>query len=210
MSDFFTINWLPFMIGTVFGFLPARLFINCECRHLVLNEFMIRVLERPAEDRRGRRRWWKLPLLWIDPVRGFVSGYYLTQAFEVPPEATDAWARWTPVLLTWLLIMAVFYVQTLGREKTDESRSPSGFSCGFILPLLGPMTGIAAILLGVSSALAFRKYEAGYLIAGLAALALGAVFGAGIINAFLNMTIVIAPAFFAWWRTTHLVAPVRY
>lgn len=193
-----------------FGFLPPRFLINCECRYLVLNEFMIRVLERPIEDRRGRRRWWKLPLIWIDPIRGFVAGYYLTQAFEVSPTAVGAFARWLPLVLGWLLIMAVFHVQSLGRDRTDESRSPSGFACGFMIPLLGPLVGVAAILLGVSSALAFRKYEAGYVIAGLGALALGFVFGAGPINAFLNMTVVIAPAFFAWWRTSHLVAPVRY
>ena len=210
MSDILLINWLPLVIGITFGFLPARFLINCECRYLVLNEFMVRVLERPIEDRRGRRRWWKLPLIWIDPIRGYVVGHHLTQSFDVSPDATGWLARWVPILLGWFLIMAVFHTQSLGRDKTDESRSPSGFACGFMIPLLGPLVGVAAILLGISSALAFRKYEAGYVIAGLGALSLGFVFGAGAVTAFLNMPVVIAPAFFAWWRTSHLVAPDRY
>ena len=64
-----TIHWIYLILGLGFGLIPPLKLLNTECRFLPFDELWHRVV-RPPQDGRKRRRWWKLPLVWIDPVRG--------------------------------------------------------------------------------------------------------------------------------------------
>lgn len=201
------INWVYLMVGLLFGLIPPMRLLNCECRYLIFEELWTRVLRRP-EDSQRRRRWWKLPLVWIDPVRGYVVGTFLAQAFKAAPKSTFVQAQ-IPVLALLGCVMWVLAVQTAGRERERESLSPAGFMAGMMLAMLPPTVAVGAIIIGGATAVALQSYTYGYLAAGLATAGIGMVFLMGNTKLGVYVLMTSAPAWMNWLRGTNLVTPVR-
>ena len=201
------INWLHLLVCLLFGLIPPWRLLNCECRYLIFEELWTRVLRRPEGTAR-RRRWWKLPLVWIDPFRGYVVGMFLAEAFKAAPKASFMQAQ-IPVLALLGCVMWVLAVQTSGRVRERESLSPASFVAGMMLAMMPPTVAIGAIIIGGATAVALHSYAFGYLAAGLAAAGIGVVFLKG--NPKLGIYVLMAsgPAWMSWLRGTVLVTPVR-
>jgi hypothetical protein len=201
------INWIHLAVGLVFGLLPPMRLLNCECRFLIFDEMWARVCRRGTGGER-RRRWWKLPLVWIDPFRGYVVGASLAEAFERAPGATFIQGQ-LPVLSLLACVMAVMAVQTSGRDRERESLSPGGFMAGIMLAMMPLQIAISAIVIGAATAMALHSYTFGYLAAGLATAGVGAVFMMGNTKLGIYVLMTSAPAWLSWLRGTTLVTPVR-
>lgn len=201
------INWIHLSVGLIFGLLPPMRLLNCECRFLIFDEMWARVFRRATGGER-RRRWWKLPLVWIDPFRGYVVGASLAEAFRAVPKASFIQGQ-LPVLSLLACVMVVMAVQTSGRDRERESLSPAGFMAGIMLAMMPLQIALSAIVIGTATAMALQSYTFGYLAAGLATAGVGVVFMMGNTNLGIYVLMTSAPAWMSWLRGTTLVTPVR-
>lgn len=203
-----TTHWLLLLAGILLGLVPPRLLINCDCRYLAFEELWTKVLRRPAEEGR-RRRWWKMPLVWIDPFRGFVVAWLLRSAFTPLREGT-AFERLLPTLLSCVLLVFVVWVQTRGRLHERESLSPTGFMAGVILQMLPLTVAMATLVMGAATAVAMQGFTAGYLVAAFTAVGVGFAFMGKSTTLASTVILIGLPVVINFLRGTRLVMPVRY
>jgi hypothetical protein len=203
-----TIHWLPLLAGLLFGLIPPRLLMNCECRYLPFDELWTKVLRRPKEEVR-RRRWWKLPLVWIDPCRGFVAAWLVRSAFTLTPEATS-FDRLLSALLACALLVIVVWRQTAERVHERESLSPTGFMAGLIVQMLPPTVAGAALVMGAATAVAMQSFSAGYILAAITAAGVGFVFMGKSLTLASATLLIGLPLLINFFRGSRLVMPVRY
>ena len=206
------ISWLSLLGGLFFGLIPPRLLISGKCKYLDYNGVKGRIWSSGGASR-NQRRWWKLPLVWIDPVRGYVTAILLNQSILVAPHATAA-DRVGVMFLTALLLLGVLWMQSEHRligksSRRDQTVSPTAFVAGMIVGLLPPMVAVAAIVLGLSTAIVFTNFTAGYAAACLATVAVGVVFSRNFPQVGIYGFLVGFPMLVSWFRRTPLVMPVR-
>jgi hypothetical protein len=152
-----------------------------------------------------------MPLVWIDPVRGYVTAWLLNQAFRLNPDATG-FDRLLEMLITSGLMLTVLWMQTERRSfenKTTQTVSPTAFLAGMIVGLLPTIAAIAALVIGAASALAMSNFSAGYGAASITALTAVLVFTRNIPLAGLSGFLIAFPMLLSWVRRTPLVMPIR-
>lgn len=201
------IHWLTLLVGLSMGLLPPRLFISSGCRYLTFEDLWTKVIN-PEQQNQRRRRWWKLPLIWIDPFRGYVVARYLIDSVAAAPGST-AFQRLMPLMLWTFLIAVCLWVQTKGRETERETLSPAAFVAGALFAILPPTVSVAAMVMGVATALAMQSYVAGYLVAVVTTAGVGYVFMRTSPTLAAAAGIAGLPLFFNWFRGTRMVMPVR-
>lgn len=196
------IAWLPLLGGLFFGLIPPKLLLNSECRYLRFEAMWERVANRKKSIQK-RRRWWKLPLVWIDPVRGYMVATLVHEGLK------PLGGGLLGVSVNFLVLLVILFVQTSGRSEQGETLSPAGFLGGMMLALLPPIVSISAIVLGVSTAVAMSRFVPGYVIASLVTASVGIVFMGK--NLWLvSYTVLIAfPMILSWLKRSSLVVPVR-
>jgi hypothetical protein len=201
------IHWVYLLTGLAFGLIPPRLLINSECRYLPFEELWSRLFER-KDDGLRRKRWWKLPLVWIDPVRGYVVGLMLAQAFSAVRKANFLQAQ-LPVGAMFAAVLLVIWVQTKGRPGERESLSPAGFIAGLMFALMPPVVAAGALIVGFATAGALHRYVAGYIAAAVMVAGAGYVFiGPG--TKLLGVVVMMAaPVWMSWLRRGEIVTPTR-
>jgi len=203
------INWLTLIPGLFFGLIPPRLLINSECHYLGFEGLMARIFpSRIKTEPSRRRRWWKLPLVWIDPVRGYATAVFISQAFTAVPKATGV-AKAAPLIATFLALLVIVCVQTSGRHSKGETLSPSGFLAGMMLALLPWIVALSAIVIGVTSAMAMTSFNAGYLFATMMTATCGYFFLGRSVWLACYTVLVATPMLLSWVGRTKLVVPVR-
>ncbi len=201
------INWLPLLCGLFFGLIPPKLLLNSECRYLDLEGLLQRLFPRDKPAQR-RRRWWKLPLVWIDPVRGFVAAFLIRDAFSTAPGAA-APQRILCLIATFFILFVMLWVQTARGSKDGECLSPSGFLAGMMLALLPWIVALSAIVIGVTAAVAFSSFGAGYLVAAMVTAVLGFLFLNTSPWLGVDTALVATPMMISWLRRAQMVIPVR-
>jgi hypothetical protein len=199
------INWIPLIIALLFGLIPPRYLIKGEVRYLVFENLWTKAIRPPHGDHR-RRRWWKLPLVWIDPVRGFAVACYTLEAFPKPPRGVSIYPQLSAIALTLLLCL---WMQTVGRRRAGETISPMGFLAGMIAMVLPYEVAIPVLVVGFSTVVAVRDYSFGYFGAALMAVGFG-YFHMGMNPKLVApIALILLPVVVNWLRRTHLVVPVR-
>lgn len=206
-----SVNWLHLIVGLAFGLVPPLRLLNCTVRYMPFDHLWTDVLWRKNRDdeTRRRRRWWKLPLVWIDPVRGYVVGASLINAFE-PVKGSNFIQAQLPTLALAAALFAVLRTQTQERLRERESVSPASFIFGYMWAVFDPLVAGGAILIGAATSVSVRNYSAGYLIAMLVAGGLGGLLMGFTPHVAVLAVGVAAPALINWMRGTSLVTPVRY
>jgi hypothetical protein len=147
-------------------------------------------------------------LVWIDPVRGYVTAVFISQAFTAVPTATRM-AKLSPVIATFLALLIIVCVQTSGRQSKGETLSPSGFLAGMMLALLPWIVALSAIVIGVTTAVAMTSFTAGYIFATLMTATCGYLFIGRSVWLPLYTFLIATPMLLSWVRRTKLVIPVR-
>lgn len=200
-------HWIPLALGLCLGLIPPRFFITKECRYLRFDAVWTRIAN-PLKTQQRRRRWWKLPIVWIDPVRGAVVGYLLTHGFDPEPLASG-FAALLPFIATIACMALVLWVQTSGREKDRETISPCGFLAGMMITTQPPVVALSAIAMGVSTAIMMSRFSAGYFVAAATTAGIGYLIIGKSIWVVAHALLVASPLLIAWLRRTSLVMPVR-
>ena len=203
------VNWVYLAVGLLFGLIPPLRLLNTECRYLLFEDLWNRLFRSREEGEKKRRRWWKLPLVWIDPFRGYVVGDMLGQSFSAAPKANFAQAQ-MPVLAMLGTVLLVLSVQTRGRPYERECISPAGFMVGLMIALMSPTIAIGAIIVGAATMIALQSYLHGYLAAAVITAMLGLAFLGPVNTKVIAFTLIVsAPAWICWLRGNSLVTPVR-
>lgn len=200
-------HWIPLLCGLFFGLIPPRLLLNSECRYLNFESFWNRVVT-PQKSNQRKRRWWKLPLVWIDPFRGYVTAWMLTQSFA-PEVGAQGVEKLAPLLATAMALFVVLWVQSSGRRQQNETISPCAFLAGMMLAILPPIVAISAIAIGATTAVALNSFAAGYIVAAITTACIGYLFLGRSLWLPIHTALVATPLVLNWIRRTALVIPVR-
>ncbi len=207
----FDFRWLALPLGLLFGLIPPRWLYKEGCRHLTLIEARSSSLRRSGSSGRRRRSWWKLPLVWLDPFRGYAAGHLTTLGFDLLTENFRE-VPILPLIAQCVFVFAVLIIQMeAGRQETGKILAPVPFLLGFTTGLyldFGVVGGCIA-LLAVATMLGTQSFMWGYLVAGAAAAVIGFAFF-GISPALLIFAVTAcAPAPYAFMRRATLVLPFR-
>lgn len=200
------IHWLPLLAGLLLGLIPPRLLLAPECRYLAFEELLQRLSPSTRDGR--RRRWWKLPLLWIDPVRGYVVAGFLMKSFTPSEEAEGLLLR-LPLLWVGLLLFVMIWVQTTGRGHKNETLAPVGFAAAVAFAILPLSISLPVLILSGASTFALGSWTAGYWAGVIACAGLGFIYF-GLNQLVATATVLIAlPWVLSWLQRGRLVVPVR-
>lgn len=200
--------------GLAVGLLPPRWLYADDCRHLTLVEARSTRLRRASSintSGRRRRRWWKLPLVWLDVFRGYFSAHLCALGLvEIPQTNTPSIAF--VLLLQCAIVFGVLVMQMeTGRQAKGQLLAPVLFLLGFTTGLYPDfaVVGASVALLGVVTMLATHSFTWGYIVAGAGAAAIAFPFlgPTPALGAFVATA--CAPVPYAFIRRATLVFPVR-
>jgi hypothetical protein len=207
-----TISWLYLLGGLFFGLIPPRRLINSQCSYMNFRSLRKNIF---GDARLGRssRQWWRLPLVWIDPIRGYVTAFFLAQAFQAAPGSGKS-VRILVLVSTYALLLLALWMQAEkrvngARPGQNQTVSPSVFLAGMILGVFPPMVAIAALVLGLLAAAAMESYAIGYIMAGLATVGSGFMFIKNPPLVLLSGLLASFPFWLSWYRRSSLVMPIR-
>lgn len=196
------------------GLLPPRFFYTQSSRHLTLLEIRSSRVHHASTLSTGRRRraWWKSPLVWLDPFRGYGSAHLLNIGLlNVIPPSFSAGPR-ISMLAHFIASLAILYIQiTQGRQKAGQLLAPVCFLFGFTTGAYLDFTvvGASVAALAVATMLGTHSFIWGYVAAGAAAVAIGFPF-LGLGPSLVVFAIVAsAPLYPAFMQRATLVLPVR-
>ncbi len=201
--------WYMLILGSMLGLVPPRLLLQPDCRYLSFEDLWSRVLRRDDTLKSRRIRWWRLPLLWIDPLRGYMVAWFLLDGLRPVPKASPGLV-YAEIGLTALMLLSVLKVQTGHRSKERESIAPVLFLGGMLVALLPWTVWAPAFVLGVATAIAMNGFIAGFLFAALAVIGAGYIYMSSFFTLATALLLLVAPILLNWVRDTRFVAPVRY
>jgi hypothetical protein len=111
------------------------------------------------ENSPSHRRWWWVPLLWLDPVRGFAGAWLLTSPLR---EAPTSWAALPKP--AYALVVALLAASVLCQLPTRRDRAallaPVGFVAGLVAALVPWTASGLGLTLAVTAMLGFRQFHA--------------------------------------------------
>jgi lysylphosphatidylglycerol synthetase-like protein (DUF2156 family) len=165
-------------------------------------------LSRKPEGNQRRRRWWKLPMVWVDPFRGYVAALYLKSAVTADP-GSPGFVRIVAIVLCGFLVMTVVWAQTLGRLDERETICPAGFMAGLLFAMLPVTVAASVVVMAVSSTVAVRSYNAGFIVATITTAGLGFLFMGKSVSLAMTTVIVALPMVLCWQRGNRMVMPMR-
>lgn len=135
-----------------------------------------RTLERDSRA----RPWWWVPLLWIDPFRGFVGAGLLTESLGIPS------ADWAVIPRAgYALALAVFglavVVQMLTRREKGVFLAPIFFISGIVASLVPWPVSVIGLAMALTGMFAFRQFHAFFSMGFATVCFLGFVLTAGLV-----------------------------
>ncbi len=199
------ISWGYLLAGLFFAWLPSSILRGPNCRNFQCEQLNRRL----ADKNRRHRRWWKSPAVWIDPIRGYVAVIMLAKALLPVAHATGLAAN-LPLILKLTILSIGVTIQTRGSREKSQLVAPAGYLTGLLLAWLIPGVSIPCVILGASSAIAFRRWEAGFIVGSIATLTIGYFFMGGMkIELAWVAGIYMWPVVLAWFLNRKLVLPVR-
>ena len=100
-------------------------------------------------DNRRRRRWWKSPAVWLDPLRGWLAGWALHRAFSTAAQTMEH-GQYMPLQYGgYVGLLGLVAWQTCGRERERETLAPLLFIGGVLSGLHGWLPGVSVVALGL-------------------------------------------------------------
>lgn len=206
--------WFFIAAGMAIGLIPPRFFYGSSWRHVTLIDATTSGHLGDAGQYRtgiGSKRWWRIPLLWIDPIRGFFCAHLIAWGlYNSPMESSEQIAIVLGVKC--FCTFGVLAVQMeFGRQRAKDMMSPLPFLIGFIIGISygSWLLGCSAALICLMACIGTRSFKMGYLIAGV----VGGILSYPTLGLSANLGIfaltIMAPVPYAFLRGTRLVFPLR-
>lgn len=210
-----SLPWLPYVVGMVLGLLPPRLFYSTKYwRHATLVDATTTGhLSGSGRHRttNGNPKWWTLPLLWIDPIRGFTAAHLVsTGLYRLPTNTAEQLI--VIVALTALSSLAIITVQMeFGHQRSKDLLAPVAFLFGYVIGLYpgSELMGGSVAVIGLLALIGSRSLTMGYIASAVVA----CIFGYKTLGLGMSLgvfaVIASAPVPYAFFRRARLVVPVR-
>jgi hypothetical protein len=206
--------WQLIPAGLVLGLIPPRLFYDSHYRHVsLLDAVTTGKMRTVGTDGSGRRRrsWWKLPLLWIDPIRGFLCAHLIALGlYRMPMYNSELIA--IILGISGLSTLTVLIVQMeFGRNRTGCLLAPVAFLLGYNTGMLIDLEllGASIAIIGICTMVSSKNFTMGYCVAGAAALLIGYSFLGLSANLAIFALTSSAPVTYAFIRRARLMVPLR-
>jgi hypothetical protein len=210
-----TLPWLPYVVGVFLGLLPPKLFYSTtHWRHATLVDATTTGhLSASGRHRTssGSLKWWTLPLLWLDPIRGFLAAHFVaTGLYRLPTDTAEQL-----ILIVALTALTSFVILTVqmefGHQRSKDLLAPVAFLFGYVTGIYpgSELMGGSVAVIGVLALVGSRNLTMGYLAAGVVACIFGyKTLGLGMSLGVFAAT-AAAPVPYAFLRRARLVVPVR-
>lgn len=210
-----SLPWLPYAIGMFLGLLPPRFFYSTtHWRHATLVDATTTGhLSGSGRHRtsNGNPKWWTLPLLWVDPIRGFLAAHFVATGLYRLPTAT-AEQLILIVALTAVSTLAILTVQMeFGRQRKKDLLAPVAFLFGYVIGIYpgSELMGASVAVIGLLALIGSRSLTMGFIASGVIACIFGyKTLGLGMSLGVFAAT-AAAPVPYAFFRRARLVVPVR-
>jgi hypothetical protein len=206
--------WFFIASGVAFGLVPPHFFYGSSWRHVTLIDATTSGhLGRDGNHRTGMasKLWWRLPLLWIDPIRGFFCAYLIAWGlYKMPIESTEQIAIILGIKCFCTLVALAVQME-FGRQRKKDMMSPLPFLIGFLIGISygSWLLGCSAALICLMACIGTRSFKMGYLIAGV----VGGILSYPTLGLSANLGIfaltIMAPVPYAFLRGARLVFPFR-
>lgn len=141
------------MPGLLLLFFPADRLLSSAVRLRSFDRF------QSLHNSSRHRPWWWVPVLWLDPVRGFIGGWLLKQALGL---VSVYWSQTSGPAYCVLLVLlsTAIWCQTYTRRDDQAMLAPIGFLIGLIAALTTWPVALGGLLLGLTGLFAFRQFPA--------------------------------------------------
>lgn len=199
------IHWGYLLAGLLVTFFPGKFLRGSDYRHFEFDQLSRRL----ADKNKRRRRWWKMPAVWIEPVRGYAAAFLIGMSFSLGPEEVEKSVRVMATILPLLILGIGMTVQCSSDRDHSKLVSPIGFLTGLLLGWLPLAVGLLVVILGASSAIAFRRWAAGHLLGAIATGIIGYLLMGPRIDVAWAAGIYAWPVILAWFLRRKLVIVVR-
>lgn len=167
-----TILWSLFVPGVLLLLLPADWLMSSVVQLRSFDCF------QSLEDSPRHRPWWWVPVLWLDPLRGFFGAFLLKQALGL---TSIVWAS-TPkseyALLVAVLALGVVCQILTRRGDRDVLLAPIGFVVGVAAALTPWPVMIIGTVVAALGLFALRQFHWFFVFGFIAVALLGFVLGA--------------------------------
>lgn len=153
MSGSMTVEWSLFVPGLLLMMFPADRLLSRVVRLRSFDCF------QSLENSPRFRPWWWVPLLWLDPLRGFFGTYCLKTSLALP---VDRWSNIPiPAYAVFVGILGVGVLsQMFTRRENDAVLAPIGFVAGIVLALTPWAVGAIGAVMALTGMFAFRRFHA--------------------------------------------------
>jgi len=164
LIDNMIIHWGLLVPGMLLLFYPADRLLSSVVQLRSFDCF------QSLENSARHRPWWWVPVLWLDPLRGFLGGVLLKQSFGL---VSIYWSQTAiPEYYTFIgLLTLAIWCQTYTRRDADVMLAPIGFIIGLIVALTTWQVALGGLIIGLTGLFAFRQFH-GFFIMALGAVAL--------------------------------------
>lgn len=155
------------------------------------------------------RPWWWVPVLWLDPLRGFVAVWIFRHdlAFGSAERTPISFAHYGTLVA---FVVIAIMVQTFTRRGDHHSLlAPIGFVAGVaaaLVPWPVAAIGVTAALIGL---FAFRQFSAYFVCGPIAVVVIGYVLDARMMFVFLAACGFVMPIATEFITGKHLEIPTR-
>ena len=166
------IHWSLFVPGVLLLLYPADRLLSARVELRSFDCF------QSLEHNRRYRPWWWVPLLWIDPFRGFLGTVLLKHACAMSATPWAAAPRWAYVLLMAIFALGVLCQTFTRRGDRDVMLAPIGFVCGLVVALVPWPVSLIGIVTAALGLFAFRQFHAFFAFGLVAICLLGLVLDA--------------------------------
>jgi hypothetical protein len=168
-----TIHWTLFVPGVLLLLYPADRLLSSLVELRSFDCF------QNLENSPRYRPWWWVPVLWLDPLRGFLGTILVQRAAGITGVTWDLTPKPEYALFVAVIAVGVLCQTITRRGDAGVLLAPIGFVAGAVTalaPLAVALIGIVTAALGL---FAFRQLHAFFAFGLMAVGLLGLVLGAG-------------------------------
>lgn len=198
-----TIHWGLFVPGIVLLLFPADRLLSSHVELRSFGSF------QSLENSPRRRPWWWVPLLWIDPMRGFIGVFLLQHAMAATASSWDLMPKPGYTLLAGLMAVGVVSQTLTRRGDGDAILAPVGFVTGMTVALMPWPVALLTLMTAGLGAFALRQFHAFFSCGLVAVTLLGLLFEAEAMWVFIAIGCFVIPLIISLVKSCTLELPTR-
>lgn len=197
-----TTHWGLFASGVVLLLFPADRLLS---RRVQLRSFGC---FQSLEDSPRHRPWWWVPLLWVDPFRGFAGAVCLKTSLGLSGSEWASFWREPYAIVVALLCLGVM-CQLFTRRDREAFLAPIGFVAGIVTALTPWTVALIGLTMALAGMFAFRSFVAFFVLGVASVGALGLALGASPLWLIPSLVVLALPAVWRMASGRALEIPTR-